>query len=439
MTLGCVALIILAGILGGAGVAGTQGSMTVEQARERALSFNRSYLSAQEEVVKAQGDIGKARSGALPSISFNSRYTRNFKVASAFFTVDGQTQEFQMGFENNFSAGVSLRQPLWEGGKVFTAYSVAKQYKKYAEAGTERVSSAVIYNNDLLFYSAILAKAQLTVLEDALQSHEHNVGVVEKSFSQGLVSRFEVLRAKVELANLRPQILQAESDVRLTKKRLMSFLGLDLNEPLELIEPQDDTSLVRCPTLDDLVSQAIANRPDLYQADLEVDMRGKAVSIARSGYFPSLEAISDYTWQGQSDEFTLDKNNTTSFTAGLSLSWSIFEGGLTRSEVSRSKAELRQAELNRLDLIDDVRLEVEQAYDRLIQAKQALDSQDETIAQAEEGLHIAAVRFEAGEGTLLEVLSAQTALSEARAALARALFTFRDARSNLKMATNLEI
>ncbi len=430
---------LLAGLLASAGSIVAQESLTVEQARERALSFNRSYLSAQEEVVKAQGDIGKARSGALPQISLNSSYTRNLQVASAFFTIDGETQELQMGFDNNFMAGVSLRQPLWEGGKVFTAYSVAKQYKKYAEAGTERVSSAVIYNNDLLFYSAILAESQLTVLEDALKTLERNVEVVEKSFSQGLVSRFEVLRAKVELANLRPLILQAESNVRLTQKRLMSFLGLDLDQPLELMEPQDDTSLTRCPGLNELVDEAIKNRPDLYQAGLEVDMRGKAVSIARAGYFPSLAAVSDYTWQGQSDEFTLDKNNTTSFTAGLTLSWPIFDGGLTRGAVGRSKAELRQAELNRLDLIDGVRLEVEQAYDRLIQAKEALDSQDETIAQAEEGLHIASVRLEAGEGTLLEVLSAQTALSEARAALAGALFTFRDARSNLKMATNLEI
>jgi outer membrane protein TolC len=54
-------------------------------------------------------------------------------------------------------------------------------------------------------------------------------------------------------------------------------------------------------------------------------------------------------------------------------------------------------------------------------------------------LHIANVRYEAGEGTLLELLSAQTALSEARAVLAAALFSFRDARSNLKMATNRDI
>jgi outer membrane protein TolC len=439
MKLCCFALALLAGVLSSAGPVEAQISLTVEQARERALAFNRTFLSAQEEVVKAQGDIGIARSGALPSISLNSSYTRNFEIASAFFTVDGETQELQMGFENNFTAGVSVRQPLWEGGKVFTAYSVAKQYKQYAEAGAERVTSAVIYNNDLLFYSAIFAKAELAVLADALKSHEHNVGMVEKSYAQGQVSRFEVLLAKVELANLRPLILRAESNERLAGKRLMSYLGLDLDQPLELIEPQDDTSLVQSLSLSELIAQAIEQRPDLRQAGLEVDMRGKAVRIAQAGYFPSLEAVSAYTWQGQSDEFTLEKNNTRSFTAGLSLSWSIFEGGLTRSEVGRSKAELRQSELSRLDLIDRIRLDVEQAYDRLLQAKQSLNSQGETIAQAEEGLHIANVRYEAGEGTLLELLSAQTALSEARAVLAAALFSFRDARSNLKMATNRDI
>jgi len=413
--------------------------LTVDEATERALNFNRTYLSAQEEIAKADGDIAAARAGALPTITLNSSYSRDFKIASAFFTVDGETSELQMGFRNNFSAGVSLRQPLWEGGKVFTAYAVARQYKKYSIAGTDQVSAAVVYNSELLFYSVILEKARLAVLQDALKTYDQNIDVVEKFYSQGLVSRFELLRARVERANVLPQILEAESNVRLAEKRLLSFLGMNLDEQLAVVEPNDDTSLAMLPDLRFLIAKALEERPELRQAELEVDMRGKAVGIARAGYFPSLAAVSSYAWQASADEFSLDRNNTTSFTAGLTLSFPIFDGGQTRGEVGRSKADLRQAELRRLDLIDDVTLGVEQAYDRLIQAKKALDIQGDTIAQAEEGLHIAGVRYEAGEGTLLELLSAQTALSESRTALAGATFAFRSARANLKQATTVDI
>ena len=74
-------------------------------------------------------------------------------------------------------------------------------------------------------------------------------------------------------------------------------------------------------------------------------------------------------------------------------------------------------------------LEVEEAYDLIVQARKALEVVGETIAQAEEGLNIANLRYESGIGTQLEVLSAQTALTDARRAEAEALFFFREARA----------
>ena len=75
----------------------------------------------------------------------------------------------------------------------------------------------------------------------------------------------------------------------------------------------------------------------------------------------------------------------------------------------------------------------------MIQVKKALDIQGATIAQAEEGLKIANLRFETGVGTQLEVLSAQAALTEARSQLAVATFMFRKARAELRKATTVDI
>ena len=92
-----------------------------------------------------------------------------------------------------------------------------------------------------------------------------------------------------------------------------------------------------------------------------------------------------------------------------------------------------------MQLKDDVRLEVEEAYDQILQAKKALDIQGETIAEAEAGLRIANLRYETGVGTQLEVLSAQTALTQALQALSEATFFFRQAHSLLNKATNIII
>ncbi|MCP4684400.1 MAG: TolC family protein [bacterium] len=414
-------------------------SLTVVEARLRALGFNRTYLTAQEDITKARADVTKARSGALPTVTVNGNYSRNFSVPSSFVTIDDETAEFKFGFKNTFGASLSAVQSIWQGGKVFTALSIAKDYRNYSEQVAGTVEANVIYQAEVLFYSVMLAQARLDVLEKSFEANSYSLDVIEKKYAQGMVSEYELLRARVEQSNLRPQILQAESDQRLSEKRLKSFLGIDLDEPLIVVEEAGDTSLVRLPSLSALTSAALAQRPEMRQADYFSEITRKAIRVARADYFPSLSAVMDYSWSAQSDAITLKENQSRSWTAGLNLSIPIFRGGQTRGAVTQAVSDHSQARLARSQTVDDIKLEVEEAYDRIMQAKEALDIQGNTIAQAEKGMEIANLRYESGIGTQLEVLSAETALRDARRILAEALFSFRQAKAGLKKATTMDL
>jgi outer membrane protein TolC len=416
-----------------------QMTLTIEDARRMALEFNRGYLSAREEVRIAQSEIVKARAGALPSIHLDGHYTRNIRIPS-FFVSDGDTTvEFETGFKNNFGATLSLEQPIWQGGKVFTAYAVARLYKEYAEAASSQTKADVVYNVDILFHRTVLERARLAVYRKAYEANKLNYEVVEKLHSQGQVSRFELLRARVERNNLLPQIIEAESAVQLAEKRLKSFIGVDLNSEVTVIPERADTSLTGLPTLAELTETALRERPEVQRANLLVEISNKAVRIARGGYYPSFSAITRYDWQTASNRWTLDENTSESWTAGITVSFPIFEGWATRGEVTMRKAENSQARLAAKQVLDDVKLEVEAAHDQLLQAKRSLDVQGATIAHAEEGLKIANLRYQSGMGTQLEVLSAQAALTEARRAEAEALFHFRRAKAGIKKATTLDL
>ena len=415
-------------------------TLTIDDVRDIALEFNRSYLSAKEDVAKAESDIIIARAGAFPDLTIHSYYNRNLKLPSFFINAgDSGSIEFKSGFKNDFGAALSLTQSIWKGGRVINAYKISKLYKKYAEAGSNQIKAEVINNAEILFYNAILQNSNLQVLQKAMEANSYNLEVVEKFYSKGLVSEYEVLRAKVEKSNLFPKLIAAESEVRLSKKRLKSFLGIELGEDIFLGEDGGDTTISAVPSLEILLENAMQNRPELIQAENLVNITQKAISVARSDYYPSLELTSSYSWSSQSDDFTLSKNQVKAWSAGINLTIPLFKGGSTRGSVKNYKAEYQKAMLSRNEIIDMIKLEVEDAYDRLLQAKKTLDVQSQTIAQAEEGLKIANLRYESGVGTLLEVLSAQTALTEARNARAQALFGLRQARSNLKKATNIEL
>ncbi len=146
----------------------------------------------------------------------------------------------------------------------------------------------------------------------------------------------------------------------------------------------------------------------------------------------SSESLGSGLWRG----YTPLVRTSWRRTVGLGVRATIGTRGRNRAT---RQAEHEQARINLAQVQDDIRLEVEEAYDRLLQAKRALDIQAETIAQAEEGLRIAGLRYRSGVGTQLEVLDAQAALTAARSALAEAEFAFRQARAGLKKATTLDI
>jgi len=424
-------------LVGGPGPARANGKiLTLEKVRDLALDYNRQLLSARRELDRASGEIVSARSGALPRLDLEGRYTRNLTDQELFFG----GEKIPISQKNDFNFSLSLTQPLYVGGKVSSALKIAKIYDRYSREKVREVEHEIIYGAEAVFYAAILARSRLEVFHKADEQLGYNLEIAEKYYSQGMISEYELLRARVEKLNIEPQLVAAESELRVSRKRLKSFLGLSLDEPIELVTDLSDTAAVVLPPLDSLITLAVNGRPEINQARLQKRGYDKAVQIARSDWlYPTLLANASYDWSASSDNFSLRRDEkTSSWTASLLLSVPLFDGARSIGEVRKAKVDYYQAVLNEQQQYDDVRLEVEQAFDNLIMTRKALQLQSETIAQAEEGMRIADLRYESGVGTQLEVLSAQTALTQARTQLAETVYSYRLARSALKKATGYE-
>jgi outer membrane protein TolC len=418
-------------------ISGAETVLTVDKVREMALESNRRYLSAKQEIDRSEGNYISARSGAMPEISLSGRYTRNLTTRDLFFA----GEKIPISLNNDFSLSLSLAQPLYVGGKVGAALQIAKFYRGYTSEKLEEVKANIIFGAESMFYSAVLAESSRDVLQKAFEQLSYNLDVVEKYYKQGMISEYELLRARVEKSNLEPQLIASQSEVNLSQKRLKSFLGLPLEAEIRLTADMGDTSLTSLPSLDSLMTQALHNRPEVKQADYQKRAYDKAVRIAKGNWlYPTIGVGVNYDLSASSDDFRLSRRNTSqSWSASLMFSIPLFDGGRTIGEVRKARVDYYQAMLTEQQTFDDVRLEVEQAYDNLMTAKKALEMQKETIAQAEEGMRISNLRYQSGIGTQLEVLSAQTALTNARTNLAGATYNFRLAKSALKKAVSYEI
>ncbi len=389
-------------------------TLTIDDAVTMALKNNQDYLIAKSQLEKADAEIQKATAGALPTLSFGSSYTRNLKIPTIVFG----GESFRFGTDNQMDIGLNLTQPIWLGGRVFTAMKIAKIYKRYTEDMVREAEGQIVYGVRRAFLGAILTQDVVMVYRDALATAELNFDIVNKMYSQGVVSEYEYLRAQVEVANLRPQLTQTQNGAVIALESLKNLIGAKLSESLELRYEFDSTIVGRELNLEYLQKLASANRAALQQQEHLTDITRRAIGIAKSGRNFNLILQSQYGYrlQGDDDGFQLFKRRdwTPSWTATLNLSMPIFDGFTTTAEIRKAKTDYQNTSLSFEQLKQQVELDVRQAYYTYQESGERLNAQQKTIDQAEEGLKIARLRYQNGIGTQLEILSAETALMQAK-------------------------
>jgi len=162
-------------------------------------------------------------------------------------------------------------------------------------------------------------------------------------------------------------------------------------------------------------------------------LRKEDIVNAKAGYKPVLQGYVGYDSHNSMLSSDLVRQDH-GWIAGAQLSWNLFDGLRTQGRIREATANYERAEVDLDDRTRTIQLEVRTAYSNFIEAREVLESQRKVVEQAEEALRLASARSEAGTGTQLDVLSAQTALTEARTTQIQALHDYETARARLQRA-----
>jgi outer membrane protein TolC len=258
-----------------------------------------------------------------------------------------------------------------------------------------------------------------------------------RRFEAGTVPRFNVLRAEVELANARPRLITARNSFRISKNNLANLLGLNVpagtyeDIPLMLSGKLEAEAFDM--ELPSAISQALEKRTELGSLRKAEALRKEDLVTAKAGYKPVLQGYVGYDIHSSmlsSDLAVTDHG----WIAGVQVSWNLFDGMRTQGRIREAAANYERAGIDLDDKRRGVELDVRTAFSNFIEAREVLESQKKVVEEAEEALRLATARSEAGTGTQLDVLSAQTALTEARTTQIQALHDYEAARAKLQRA-----
>ena len=426
----------------------TPESLKLQDCIDLALRQNPTILKAREEIRRNQGVVVEVRAQAVPQITASGSYEGIDRHAiDAFpFPATGVTNSnpntLFKNQEQPWTAVVQISQLVYAGGRVSAALRAAKLSDQIAALGFQSAVADTILDVRKDFYQILLDVALVDVREQSVKLLEEQLHDAQSRFDVGSVPRFNVLRAEVELENAKPPLIRAQNDLRISKESLVKLLAIDAPNQTNAFTPISfEGKLVyehRAWELPTALEQALQRRPELLSAERHVSVAKANVQVASSGYKPQASVFGNYGWHDYT--FANDPGDTREgWTLGANLNWALFDGMLTRGKVTEARAQLQEANLDYADTRRQVELEVRQAYSDYLQTLELIEAQKKTVEEAEESLRLAEARFRAGTGTQLDVLSAQTALTEARSNEIQALHDYNVAIATLERVTGMTV
>ena len=411
---------------------------------------------AQLEVTGAQ--VTQARASGLPALNLRGNYTQQTRNARATIVSTGI-----FGQSYTYVTTLALTQPVFQGGRIFAGMRAANEAREASRQNLAETRARLTLDAQSAYLGAILARELEVIQQENAKLADARLLQVQQLEKAGRASRYDLLKARVDRANLEPALLQARSNTALADIELKQLLNYPGDAVLVLTNELDTTALRS--SVQAIVSSVASGQPtraSVRAAEATVDVRREGVRIARADFMPTVSLFlnNGYTALPSSSGFPTVWGNTSAAhcpagspegrvcqnngwypdrSFGVQMAWPLFDGLRTKGAVDLASANERVARAQ-LDLARElVTVEVARAQAEFTRADAVYNTLQQNTTEADEAYRIAALRFERGLGTQLEVNDAQFALLTARVNAARATIDYYLAAAELARSHGREI
>ena len=428
------------------GVAEAQVQLTLDKAIEIALNDNPTVKVADMEIERYDYVYKQAASTLYPQIEASGQYALAIRRQE-------MTEGFSFGGKNTFNVSGNISLPLF-------VPSVYRQMKMTRTQMATAVESARANRIDLIaavrsaYYNVLLAEQSLMVLNEAVATTQRVVDNTQDLYDNGLASEYDYLTAQVQLSNLKPQVLQAETAIDITKLQLKMYLSLPEDLEIEVSGTLDDfrTEVL----LGEDYSTDIAENTTLKTLDLQRELLEHQEKLIQTTRMPSLVAFGPISYIGQ-ERIDLSglmggamggtraaAESQSKFwwqypiQVGAQISIPIFSGLKKTNQLREVRNQMAQLELQRSYAEEGIRLQVQASINTLLTARETMLANELTVEQAEKAYDISLTRYNAGAGTIIELNTAQLSLTQAQLSYSQSIYNYLAAHAEYEKSLGVE-
>ncbi len=409
-------------------------ALTLEEARQMALSKNSKYISQKDAYESARWSKQQALGGLLPSLSLSGSYIYLDPAITAR-TATGAPVTYN---HDSRSAALTLSQPLFMGGKLWQAYKITGITEEISRLNLENTRLSIINEVESKFLSVLQLQELKTISEKDLQSSKNNLLIAKVRFDSGTMSSPDYLRIQAKAANKEVALIQSESALELARQDLMNALGSSEPDELESVAmTTEEARLLKFSLYTTAQTDAFTKKAIRISAEHNLSIKTvkasthlykKAYNIARGSFLPTVIFSANRSINDTGiDRYQFNGTNTLALTASIPLLplWNTYSGSRKAwYDYQKSEADYQTAadginlgvKANSLSLISSAR--------QVTAARIALQYTELTYQQLME-------RYRNNMLSTTDMLDAEVMLQAAQVSLANATYSYLKARSAL--------
>lgn len=440
---------------------------TREEAIKVALENSSEVKTAEEDLTKTNAKVSEGYGNAYPSIDLSATVTRIFGLDDVKNTkpiqmtygdlqqayglpdpsaydmataniVDGLIYGMsKQGYRWQSSVGLTATQVLYAGGKVGTGIEIAKTAKLNSEIALENTKNKVRYNVEEAFDNVIILDSSVAITEESIGLLQTAVDLATQSFQSGLGKELDVVRAQLELDNLKSTMEDLKKKQVLARNAILNTMGLPYDAEVKFVGEFRSPENAAMP--DTAMANVLKRRKEIAQLKAAEEINSKLVDIQEGDYKPTVALQAGITYKNNQNEFykwdAPDWDENINKYIALSVTMNLFNGKRTSSGVAQAKSDLRSIQLQRETAERGFRLQIESCVSALENATQQIEMKKRSLELTQKNYDLTEAAYKVGRETQINYLTANNSLRQAKLAYTQAIKEWNTAYNALLQAT----
>lgn len=389
-----------------------QPTLSKEAAMAEVLENNFGVNIAKNNVEIAENNKGILNTGYLPSITGNAGINYSVEDQEVTFR-DGTLNEVSGAETERYNASVNLNYTLFDGlGRWYDVKRLKEQYNLSELQARETIETSLLQMFSVYFEVARLSE-NVSVLEQTYANTKDRLTRANYAFEYGQANKLEVLNAEVDLVNDSISLMNGRQDLLNAKRDLTVVLNSELERSFEVDTTVRFLGRLR---LEEFVQQADTNNVRLLQAERNNLISEFNHKRNTAVFLPSIGLTGSYGWNQGIFPPTgfATQNTTTGFSAGVSLTWSLFDGGSGITTFKNTKIQWENQELLREQIKTEVKRDIANALGNYQNRLKIFRMLEQNVVTARNNYERSQERYKIGQITSVELRQAQINLLNAQ-------------------------